>query len=105
MASVKPKLTSRQRALGPACQFYRQRLGVSQLEVARRLGYTSAQIISNFERGICGLPTKKLIGYAKICEIPESIVVGISLSESLYQMLNDCSEEVECEPSIFFRSY
>lgn len=34
--------------------------GLSQNEVANLLGYSSGQFISNFERGICAPPLKKL---------------------------------------------
>jgi transcriptional regulator with XRE-family HTH domain len=34
--------------------------GLSQAAVARTLGYSSAQFISNFERGVCAPPMKKL---------------------------------------------
>lgn len=34
----------------------RATVGMTQLDVAKKLGYTSAQFISNFERGLCSLP-------------------------------------------------
>ncbi len=34
----------------------RENAGMTQLEVAKKLSYTSAQFISNFERGLCSLP-------------------------------------------------
>ncbi len=87
MAGIKKEL----RVLGPECKKYRQLADLSQREVARRLGYESAQIISNFERGLCGLPPKNLFEYGRICGIPESVILGISLSEFLYSMAEELS--------------
>jgi len=44
----------------------REREGLSQKEVATRLGYTSSQFISNIERGLCGIPEQQA---RKFCDI------------------------------------
>jgi len=44
----------------------RQTQGMTQADVAKKLGYSSAQYISNWERGAAAPPTSQL---AKICEI------------------------------------
>jgi len=44
----------------------REEVGLSQSEVARGLGYSSPQFISNFERGLCSPPLpalKKMLEY------------------------------------------
>lgn len=46
--------------VGEYLQKARQKCGLSQREVADTLGYSSAQFISNFERGIAVPPLKKL---------------------------------------------
>lgn len=76
------------RTLGPVCQNYRLQAGLSQLEVARHLGYRTPQIISNFERGTSSLPPKKLFAYAHLCKIPEQVVVGMSLADDLYHLVS-----------------
>ncbi len=43
---------------------------LTQFEVASRLGYTSAQFISNMERGCCFPPNKVLRGMVKLYKIP-----------------------------------
>jgi transcriptional regulator with XRE-family HTH domain len=43
-------------SLGVFFKEKRSNMGMTQLDVARKLGYTSAQFISNFERGLCSLP-------------------------------------------------
>ena len=47
-------------ALGAYLQWLRIKKGLTQREVSLRLGYSSAQFISNFERGIAVPPLKKL---------------------------------------------
>ncbi len=44
----------------------REVAGLSQSEVARALGYSSPQFVSNFERGLCSPPLPAL---KKICEL------------------------------------
>lgn len=44
--------------------------GMTQFEVASRLGYTSAQFISNMERGCCFPPNSVLRGMVKLYKIP-----------------------------------
>lgn len=38
----------------------RVKAGIPQLQLARALGYSSPQYVSNWERGICGPPLDKL---------------------------------------------
>lgn len=38
----------------------RHKAGLSQKEVSRALGYTSCQIVSNWERGLCHPPLSKI---------------------------------------------
>lgn len=40
--------------------------GLSQVAVAKKLGYGSAQFISNVERGLCGYPLKNLKKLEKV---------------------------------------
>ena len=46
--------------LGNYLQRQRRAAGFTQREVSNALGYSSAQFISNFERGIAAPPAKKL---------------------------------------------
>lgn len=48
------------RKLGVELQKARVEIGMTQLEVAKKLGYEGAQFVSNFERGTC-LPPKRAI--------------------------------------------
>lgn len=52
----------------------RERLNLSQIELARLLGYTKAQFLSNVERGKCALPPKLVRPVASLFSIPEEVV-------------------------------
>ncbi len=58
----------------------RERIGLTQGEVARALGYSSPQFVSNWERGTCSPPFKKIKKIAVIYEIP---------LDELYDVLSD----------------
>lgn len=53
--------------------------GLSQRDVSERLGYTSPQFISNFERGLCLLPLKKLRVLADLYEMDRQEVADLLL--------------------------
>ncbi len=44
----------------------RVKKNLSQRELATKLGYTSPQLVSNWERGLCNVPTKNLKTLVKI---------------------------------------
>jgi transcriptional regulator with XRE-family HTH domain len=46
--------------LGEFLQAKRLKVGLSQGDVAQKLGYSSPQFVSNFERGLCAPPLEKL---------------------------------------------
>lgn len=47
----------------------REKLGMTQLELAKAAGYRGAQYISNLERGVCAFPQKKLRVFAKVFKV------------------------------------
>lgn len=55
----------------------RQEAGLSQREVSLALGYSSAQFISNFERGIAAPPLKKMKILSKMYKLPVREVVDL----------------------------
>ena len=55
----------------------RENSGMSQLEVGRKLGFTSAQFISNWERGVSGPPMKALIRLKTIYKLDVNHVVDL----------------------------
>lgn len=49
--------------------------GYTQLEVATKLGYLSAQFVSNWERGISIPPNKAWVKLSVLLSIPSSIII------------------------------
>jgi transcriptional regulator with XRE-family HTH domain len=54
--------------------------GFTQAEISIALGYTSAQFISNFERGIAAPPLNKLKVITKLYRIDVSEIVDLMLA-------------------------
>lgn len=65
--------------LGGYLQKMRMKSGLTQREVSQTLGYSSAQFISNFERGIAVPPLKKLKVLMKMYDMPAETVMGLIL--------------------------
>jgi transcriptional regulator with XRE-family HTH domain len=53
-------------SLGKYLAEKRMKAGVTQIELQKKLGYTSPQYISNWERGICAPPIHQLYDICKI---------------------------------------
>lgn len=52
----------------------RLELGLDQKDIAKKLGYTSPQFISNWERGMSTPPAKKIKRLAQILELDPEII-------------------------------
>ena len=55
--------------LGKKLKRYRKKTGLTQKQVSKLLGYSSAQNISNLERGVCLIPIKKINGMSEIYKV------------------------------------
>jgi transcriptional regulator with XRE-family HTH domain len=69
------------RSLGSYFKRKREENGLTQLEVSRALGYTSSQYISNFERGLCTPPMKKLKQLVKLFRLDENEVLRMLVEQ------------------------
>ena len=67
--------------LGHFLRKQREEAGLTQFEVAKKLGYTTPQFISNFERGICSPPLKVLKNLVKLYKMPAQDVIDLILKE------------------------
>lgn len=56
--------------------------GFSQNEIAAELGYTSAQFISNWERGLCSPPMNIMHKLIKIFKIDPNQLLKLMLEDS-----------------------
>ena len=55
--------------------------GLTQSDVASKLGYSSPQFISNFERGLCSPPLKQLRQLVKLYRMDGRKLVNLILEE------------------------
>ena len=60
----------------------RTELGISQIALARELGYSSPQYVSNWERALCGPPLDKLFDLSRILKIDPSIFMKMILDDT-----------------------
>jgi transcriptional regulator with XRE-family HTH domain len=88
MKTLRPYMKSGQReyaltrnyvALGAYLQEMRIKANLTQREVSQLLGYSSAQFISNFERGISSPPLKKLKELIRMYRMPVDKVMSLVL--------------------------
>lgn len=68
-------------SLGNYLKNKRNESGLTQSEVATKLGYSSPQFISNFERGLCSPPLKNLKTLVKLYKIPVEEIMTLILEE------------------------
>jgi len=73
-------LARRYTVLGDYLQKMRLESNLTQREVSEALGYSSAQFISNFERGIAVPPLKKLKVLVKMYGMPVDTVMEMILN-------------------------
>lgn len=75
-------MKSKHQVLGHFLKQKRIKMGFTQSEVAVMLKYTSAQFISNWERGICSPPTSKLIDLAALYKINKREFIDVILEQT-----------------------
>ena len=59
---------------------------LTQLEVAKKLGYSSPQFISNFERGLCSPPLKQLKKITKLYDINPTDIIDLMMDDQLSRL-------------------
>lgn len=67
--------------LGHYLKQKRKASGFTQWEVAKELGYTSPQFISNFERGLCAPSFDTLPRLIKMYRIPQNEILELLLKQ------------------------
>ncbi len=73
------KLTRNFSELGAYLKQCREKAGLTQRQVSLELGYSSAQFISNFERGISAPPLKRLRELVKFSKLSVTKVTELYL--------------------------
>ncbi len=67
--------------LGSLIRNYRQDKDMTQLDLAKKLGYDSTQFISLFERGVSKVPHNILGQLIVILGIPEKVILQILIKD------------------------
>ena len=73
--------TMKKNVLGQFLKQKRAEAGLTQWDVAQKLGYSSAQFISNFERGLCQPPLNQLKNIVEIYGLNPQELVDIMMQE------------------------
>ncbi|MCB9085751.1 MAG: helix-turn-helix transcriptional regulator [Bdellovibrionaceae bacterium] len=84
-------MTVKKKHIGEFFKSKRIQKGLTQSQVAELLGYSSPQIVSNWERLLCDPPIEKLSSLAKILGIPKKELIKMmtgSYQEDLKQILS-----------------
>lgn len=63
--------------------------GLSQRDVSEKLGYTTSQFISNWERGLSTPPTKAVKKLAELYNLSIEEFLDLLLQETLHQVTLD----------------
>jgi len=71
----------------------RENLGLSQNEVAQKIGHGSGQFISNIERGKCALPVRTLGELIKYYRLDTSEVIQMMVSDYRSKLEQDLLAE------------
>lgn len=69
------------RSLGSYLKEKRIKAGITQADVANKLGYSTPQFISNIERGLCSPPLKNLKVLVRLYKIPVDEIMRLILRE------------------------
>ena len=72
----------------------------SQQDLARLLGYKNGQFISNVERGLCGIPAKKIPKLCHHCAIPLEVMIDADVADHRSRLEK---EVYEINTGLYFR--
>lgn len=65
----------------------REEADLTQLELSKKLGFTSPQFVSNWERGICQVPTQVLSKLIKILKLDIHVVIDMRMIDNRAYLL------------------
>lgn len=73
-------------SLGIFLQQQRLKKGMSQGDVAKELGYSTNQFVSNWERGLCAPPLDSLAKLTMLCEINRDELMQVMMEDAKRQI-------------------
>lgn len=75
--------------IGERIKYRREQLGLSQDELARRLGYKSRSSINKIENDASGLPQTKIVAIANALQTTPSFIMGWQETQKKNDTLTD----------------
>lgn len=75
----------------------RQKSGLSQHEVAKKLGYGTAQFISNWERGISNPPISNLKAISKLYKIDFEELSTRLINQKMCELMDKLQTQIDKE--------
>lgn len=61
---------------------------MSQNDLSKKLGYNNGQLISNIERGLCGLPRKSMVHLCDVLDIQPQDMINAILKDECQDLVN-----------------
>lgn len=86
-------MVQQQLALANFLKEKRIRAGLSQKEVAEKLGYSTAQFVSNWERGLSAPPVETLKVIAEMYNVDLDEVFHVTLESAVNRLTVDLREK------------
>lgn len=66
---------------GPKLKKMREKVELTQNDVAKSLGHSTPQLVSNWERGMCALPTTSILPVAKIYKVKPAVLLAMATKD------------------------
>ena len=93
-------MISQQTSLATFLKEKRIRAGLSQKEVAEKLGYSTAQFVSNWERGLSAPPVETLKVIAEMYKINLDEVFQVTLETAVNRLAVDLRKKFYSKKSV-----
>ena len=74
--------TEKQKTMGEILKEIRERAGFAQGELAKKMGYSSPQFVSNWERNLCSLPPGKASLFCQLTGMSPSTMKNLLMREA-----------------------
>ncbi|MBO9667694.1 MAG: helix-turn-helix transcriptional regulator [Bdellovibrio sp.] len=72
--------------LGTLLKEHRLKAGMTQQDLANKFGYSTAQFISNWERGISQPPMETLVQLSVLLKIPKATIKELLIKNAIQQI-------------------
>jgi transcriptional regulator with XRE-family HTH domain len=81
-------MTTKSKTMGEVLAEARIKAGLTQLDLGLKLGYSGSQIVSNWERNLCGIPVKKAAVFCKLTSMKPSEMEKLLVSAAATKLGN-----------------